>query len=56
MAEIINLNRAKKTALIKAAKVQADANCVKFGQTKAAKTAQKKNADKVQRDLDGHKR
>ena len=56
MAEIINLNRAKKAALIKAAKVQADTNAMKFGQSKSAKSAAKQRSDKAQRDLDGHKR
>ena len=53
---VINLNRAKKAALVKAAKVQADANAAKFGQTKAEKQAQKKRAEKAARDLDGHAR
>ncbi len=56
MAEIINLNRAKKAAVKAAAKVQADANAAKFGQSKAEKAAQETRADKAQRDLDGHKR
>ena len=56
MAEIINLNRAKKAAFIKAAKVQADANSAKFGQSKAAKSAAKQRTDKAARDLEGHKR
>lgn len=56
MADIINLNRAKKAAAKTAAKVQADANAVKFGQSKSEKAAQKSRSDKAQRDLDGHKR
>lgn len=56
MAEIINLNRAKKAVAKSAAKVQADANSAKFGQSKADKATEKKRADKAQRDLDGHKR
>ncbi len=53
---VINLNRAKKAAMAKTAKVQADANAVKFGLTKAEKLAQKKRAEKAARDLEGHAR
>lgn len=56
MADIINLNRAKKTAAKAVAKAQADANSAKFGQTKSAKALQQQRADKAQRDLDGHLR
>lgn len=54
MADIINLNRAKKAAAKAAAKVQAAANAAKFGQSKSAKAALQKQADRAARDLDGH--
>lgn len=56
MADIINLNRVKKAAAKAAAKVQADANSAKFGQSKAMKAADKKRVDKTRRELDGHSR
>ena len=56
MADIINLNRVKKAAAKAAAKVQADANAAKFGQSKAMKAAEKKRVDKARRELDGHSR
>jgi hypothetical protein len=56
MAEIINLNRAKKAAAKAAAKVQADTNSAKFGQSKSAKATQHKQSDRAKRDLDGHLR
>ncbi len=56
MAEIINLNRAKKSAAKAAAKVQADANSAKFGQSKSAKATENQRADRAKRDLDGHLR
>ncbi len=56
MAAIINLNHVRKAADKAAATVQADANSVRFGQTKAEKLAQKARDDKAARDLDGHLR
>lgn len=56
MAEIINLNRAKKAAAKAAAKVQADANSAKFSQSKSAKATENQRADRAKRDLDGHLR
>ena len=56
MAEIINLNRAKKAAAKSAAKRQADENAVKFGRTKAEKTMSQRAQEKSIQSLDGHLR
>jgi phage protein D len=56
MAEIVNLARAKKQAARKAARVTADANAAKFGRTKAEREADRAQAEKAARDLDGHRR
>ncbi len=55
MAEIINLNRARKQAAKKAEKKQAEANRLTFGRTKLEREQSQKNeAARVTR-LDGHK-
>ena len=56
MGEVVNLNRAKKQAARKAARSAADANAAKFGRTKAQRELEKSQAEKVARDLDGHRR
>ncbi|MBA3909082.1 MAG: DUF4169 domain-containing protein [Rhodobacter sp.] len=56
MAEIINLRSAKKQAARKAARIQADANAARFGQTKAERALSAARAEKAKQDLDGHKR
>ena len=56
MGEVVNLNRAKKQATRKAARSAADANSAKFGRTKAQRELEKSQAEKVARDLDGHRR
>lgn len=56
MAQIINLNRAKKAAAKSAAKRQADANAAKFGQTKAEKALRQQVQAKSAQSLDGHLR
>ncbi|MGL4237644.1 DUF4169 family protein [Tabrizicola sp.] len=56
MAEIVNLRQAKKQAARKAARVNADVNAAKFGRTKAERELEKAQAEKVKRDLDGHRR
>ena len=53
MAEIINLNRARKRASEEA---EAAANREKFGRTKARREAEKTETLKNIRDLDGKKR
>ena len=56
MAGIVNLRAKRKEVARKAARVQADANAAKFGQTKAERDLAQARADKSARDLDGHKR
>lgn len=56
MAEIVNLNRARKAKINLSARVKADENAVKFGLSKADKTLQSVKAEKARRDLDGVKR
>lgn len=56
MAEIVNLARAKKQAVRKAARSAADANAVKFGRTKAARDLDQAKAEKAAQDLDAHRR
>ena len=55
MGDLVNLNKARKAAARKTKRAQADANAVKFGQTKAEKSVQvAKQLAEVKR-LDGHK-
>lgn len=54
MAEIVNLNRARKTLARNEAKVQADANALKFGRTKAARIAEAAQSDMARKMLDQH--
>ena len=56
MAKIVSLNRVRKAKDRLTDRVQADANALKFGQTKAEKTLQVAKTEKVCRDLDGVKR
>ncbi len=56
MADIINLNAAKKAAVRAKARAQGDENAAKFGRSKAQKLAEKVQADKVKANLDAHKR
>jgi hypothetical protein len=56
MAEILNLNQARKTKAKTDAKTKAAENRAKFGRTKADKTLDAARADKLKRDLDGAKR
>ena len=56
MAEVVNLNRARKAKTRLAASVRANENALKFGQTKVAKALQLAKAKKAARDLDGAKR
>jgi hypothetical protein len=55
MAELINLNRARKAKAKAAGKAQASENRVRFGQTKAAKSTSKREAERACRDLEGKK-
>jgi len=54
MADIINLNRAKKARGKDQARDQADANAVKFGRTKAARISEAAQNDKARKMLDQH--
>ncbi len=56
MAEILNLNQARKAKAKTDAKAKAAENRAKFGRTKADKTLDAARADKLKRDLDGAKR
>jgi hypothetical protein len=52
----INLNRARKAKAKSEAKTRAAENRAKFGRTKAQTTAARAEADKLARDVDGHRR
>lgn len=56
MADIVNLNRARKAKDRSAARAMADENTVKFGLTKAEKSLASAKTEKARRDLDGAKR
>ncbi|THD04122.1 hypothetical protein B1810_06970 [Panacagrimonas perspica] len=52
MAQIINLNKARKKKAREAASAQADVNRVKFGRTKEQKALEAAQAEEAQRKLD----
>lgn len=56
MAEILNLNRARKAKAKTDAKQVAAENRARFGRSKAEKTLDAARADKLSRTLDGAKR
>jgi hypothetical protein len=56
MAEILNLNRARKAKAKTADKAVATENRAKFGRSKADKTLEAARAEKLARTLDGAKR
>jgi hypothetical protein len=56
MAEILNLNQARKAKARTDAKTKAVENRAKFGRSKLDKTLDAARADKLRRDLDGAKR
>ena len=56
MAELINLNRARKTKARDAAKAKAAHNRAAFGQTKVERETQAAAAERISRELDGKKR
>jgi hypothetical protein len=56
MAELINLNKARKAKAKAAGKVSAAENRVRFGQAKGAKLASKLEAERARRELEGKKR
>ncbi|MBT8154617.1 DUF4169 family protein [Epibacterium ulvae] len=55
MAEIVNLNRFRKTRARADKKTQANANAAKFGRTKSEKSLETAKIEKLRRDLDNHK-
>jgi hypothetical protein len=56
VAEILNLNQARKAKTKADAKAQAVENRAKFGRTKGDKALEAARAEKLKRDLDGAKR
>jgi hypothetical protein len=56
MAELINLNKARKARARAEGKAQAAANRVRHGQTKGAKAVSKLEAERARRELEGKKR
>ncbi len=56
MAEILNLNQARKAKAKAGAKTKAVENRARFGRTKGDKAAEAARADKLRRELDGAKR
>ncbi len=56
MADIINLNKARKDRAKAAAKTKAAENKSLFGRTKHARSILEIELEKARRDLDGHKR
>ena len=55
MAEIVNLNKARKNQIKKEQKKKASDNRVSFGRTKEEKSLAKSLKDKQKTDLDGKK-
>jgi len=56
MAEIVNLNKARKARDRAAKRAGADANAVKFGRSRAEKDLDQARAEKSARDHAAHKR
>lgn len=56
MAELINLNKARKARARAEAGAKAAENRVAFGRTRADKQASEADRDKAARDLSGHER
>jgi len=56
MAKVVNLRQARKAAVRDKARAEADANAVRHGLSKAAKTGLAAQAEKLARALDGHRR
>jgi hypothetical protein len=56
MADVVNLNQARKAKAKADDKARATENRAKFGRSKAEKTLEAARAEKLRRDLDGAKR
>lgn len=54
--DVISLNKARKALQRKAAKAQAAENRVKFGQTRAEREKQQKEAERIAKEFEGKKR
>ncbi|MFC2968041.1 DUF4169 family protein [Acidimangrovimonas pyrenivorans] len=56
MAELVNLNKARKARARAAKRARADENAVRFGRSKAEKSLDEARADKARATLDAHRR
>lgn len=56
MADVVNLNQARKAKAKADDKARAVENRARFGRTKAEKSLEAARADKLRRELDGTKR
>ncbi|WP_102224512.1 DUF4169 family protein [Acidimangrovimonas sediminis] len=56
MADLVNLNKARKAKAKADARARADENAVKFGRTRAEKKLETARTEKDRADLDGKKR
>jgi hypothetical protein len=56
VAELINLNKARKAKAKAAGKAQASENRVRFGQAKGEKAVAKLEAERARRELEGKRR
>lgn len=54
--DVISLNKARKALQRKAAKAQAAENRIKFGQTRAEREKQQKDAARIAKEFEGKKR
>jgi hypothetical protein len=55
MSNVTNINKARKERGRTSRKARADENAARFGQSKAQKDALKAAAERIKRNLDGHK-
>lgn len=53
---VVNLNKARKARARAEKKGRADANAIKFGQSKAQKSLEKARNEKARSDLERHRR
>ncbi|MCY1647545.1 DUF4169 family protein [Caulobacter sp. SL161] len=56
MADVVNLNQARKAKAKAVDKARAAENRVRFGRSKAEKSLEAARAEKLKRDVDGAKR
>jgi hypothetical protein len=56
MADLVNLNKARKQKAREAAQATAAQNRILFGRTRAEKAAESSAAEKARREIEGHKR